>query len=82
MLDRLRTNLSNWFEHEHGQPQKWRDVAAVENSTLWLTTEETEELQEWYRDFVERRSGRTADDHPEGARRVHAVRALIPLQLD
>lgn len=82
MLDRLRANLSAWFEHEHEQPQQWRDVAAVENSNLWLTPAEAQELEKYYRDFVERHSGRTAHDHPEGARRVHAVRALIPLMVD
>jgi len=82
MLDRLRTNLSNWFAREHEQPKEWRDVAAVENSHLWLTPDEAGEIERLYRDFVERHSGRTADDHPEGARRVHAVRALIPVQFD
>ena len=82
ILDRLRTNLSTWFEREHDQPQPWRDVAGVDNSNLWLTTDEAKELEDLYRDFVERHRGRTADDHPEGARRVHAVRALIPVQFD
>jgi DNA-binding transcriptional ArsR family regulator len=82
MLDRLRTNLSVWFEREHDQPKRWRDVAAIENSNLWLTTEEAKEIEDLYRDFIDRHSGRTAEDHPEGARRVHAVRALIPLQFD
>lgn len=82
MLDRLRADLAVWFSRERDQPKVWRDVSAIENSNLWLTPDEALELQELYREFVERHRGRTSDDHPEGARRVRATRVLIPLQLD
>lgn len=82
MLDRLRTDVATWFAREHDQPKEWRDVAAIENSNLWLTPEEAEELQELYRDFVGRHRGRTADDRPEGSRRVRTTRVMIPLQFD
>jgi hypothetical protein len=82
MLDRLRSDIAVWFSHERDQPKEWRAVSAVENSNLWLTTDEATELQELYRDFIERHRGRTADDHPEGARRIRATRVLIPLQFD
>jgi len=82
MLDRLRNDVTAWFAREHEQPKEWRDVAAVENSNLWLTPAEAEELQDLYRDFVERHRGRSATDHPAGARRVRASRVLIPVQFD
>lgn len=53
---------------------------SIENSNVWLTPDEAEELQRLNRDFIERHRGRTADDHPAGARRVRTTRVLIPLQ--
>jgi DNA-binding transcriptional ArsR family regulator len=82
MLERLRTDVGTWFVHEREQPKEWRDVAAVENANLWLTPDEAAELQQIYRDFVDRHRGRSADDHPEGARRVRSTRILIPVHVE
>ncbi|HEV7193106.1 MAG TPA: helix-turn-helix domain-containing protein [Jatrophihabitantaceae bacterium] len=79
MLDRLRADVTAYFPREHSEPKRWRDVAAVENQRLWLTADEAAQLQKTYKDFVEARRGRTATDHPEGARRVRMTRILIPL---
>jgi DNA-binding transcriptional ArsR family regulator len=82
MLDRLRSDVGTWFSRELDQSKEWREVASIENSNLWLTAEEATELQQLYHDFIDRHRGRTAGDHPEGARRVRATRVLIPLQFD
>jgi DNA-binding transcriptional ArsR family regulator len=82
MLDRLRSDVAAWFDRERDQPKQWRALAHVQNSNLWLTPDEVAELQQLYDEFVERHRGRTADDHPEGARRVRATRVLIPLQFE
>jgi len=82
MFDRLRADVATWFARELEQPKEWRDVAAIENANLWLTADEAAELQEMYRDFLDRHRGRTADDRPEGSRRVRASRVLIPVQFD
>jgi DNA-binding MarR family transcriptional regulator len=79
MLDRLRGDLADYFPREQLEPKHWRDVAAVENQRLWLTADEARQLQETYNDFVEARRGRTAADHPPGARRVRLTRVLVPL---
>jgi DNA-binding transcriptional ArsR family regulator len=82
MLERLRADVAAWFDRERDQPREWRDVSAVENTNLWLTPDEAEELQQLYRDWVDRHRGRTAADHPEGARRVRTTRVLVPVQFD
>lgn len=79
MIDRLRADVTAFFPREHLESKQWRDVAAFENQRLWLTADEAAELQKLYRDFIEARRGRSADDHPEGARRVRLTRVVIPL---
>lgn len=82
MLDRLRADLARWFEAERGQPREWRDSTVVEAQSLWLTPAEANELEALYRGFVDAHRGRTGAEHPDGARRVRAVRVLVPVQLD
>jgi DNA-binding transcriptional ArsR family regulator len=82
MLEKLRGELGRWFDVERDQPQEWRDVATVESRAIWLTAEEAEQLAGLYSEFLEKRRGRTAADHPEGARRVRATRVLVPLRTD
>lgn len=82
MFGRVQNEFSRWAERERDQPAEWRAVTSVENWPSWLTAEEAQELQDIYRRFIESRRGRTARDHPDGARRVRTVRLLVPLQLD
>jgi DNA-binding transcriptional ArsR family regulator len=82
LLDRLQDDLARYFEREQDQPREWRDATSIENSALWLTPDEAAELEEMYTEFVHRHRGRTAADHPDGARRVRSTRILVPVQLD
>lgn len=82
MLDRLRADVGRWFDAERDQPAEWRDAASVEAQNLWLTPQEAAELQELYQDFVQAHKGRTAAEHPDGARRVRLARVLVPVQFD
>jgi hypothetical protein len=82
MLRRIRVDLSNWFERERTQSDAWRDVATVENRALWMTPEEAKELTALHAEFVDRRRGRTAANHPEGARRIRMVSVVVPLQFE
>jgi DNA-binding transcriptional ArsR family regulator len=82
MMDRLRGDLSRWFEREGVQPQEWRDAAIIENSRLWLTPVEMGELTDLVQGFVDDHRNRTAADHPEGARAVRLTRVAVPVQLD
>lgn len=78
VIDRLRVDLDDWLIHEREQPGEWVAVAGVANTQKWLTADEVQELQSLYDDFLSARRGRTAADHPEGARRVRVTRIVIP----
>lgn len=82
MFGRLHEEFARWAEREAAQPERWREVTAVQSRALWLTADEAAELQKYHEGFLEARRGRTADDHPAGARRVRAANILVPLQLD
>jgi len=82
LMSRLSQELSEWFAEERTQPKQWRDVSGVDNRAQWFTAEELLELQTLYRDYIDARSHRTANDHPEGARRVRVSRVVVPLQTE
>ena len=79
MFDRLRADVGAYFPRERLESKQWREVSAIENTRLWLTAEEAGELQRMYKKFVDARRGRTAANHPSGARRVRLTRVLLPL---
>jgi DNA-binding transcriptional ArsR family regulator len=81
-FDRLAGDLSRWFAREPQQPAEWREVTSVANQSRWLTVDEAQELEHLYQGFLDARRGRTAADHPPGARRVRVTRVLVPLQVD
>lgn len=82
MLDRLRGDVAAWFEHERDQPEKWRQVGRVQNTTLWLTADETLELAELRDEWISAKKGRTKADHPDGARRVRFTSVVVPVQFE
>jgi DNA-binding transcriptional ArsR family regulator len=82
VLQRLGSELAHWFDRERDQPQEWRDATVVESRAVWLTPDEAAELIELQTGFFEQRRGRTAADHPTGARRVRVSHVLVPLQTD
>lgn len=79
MFDRLRADVAAYFPREPLETKQWREVSAIESKRLWLTADEAGELQRMYKTFVDARRGRTASDHPVGARRVRLTRVLVPL---
>jgi DNA-binding transcriptional ArsR family regulator len=82
MLDRMRVDIAKWFDREREQPSEWRDATTVENRALWLTAEEAEHLRDVYEEATDAYRGRSAADHPDGARRVRLGRVVVPIQLD
>lgn len=78
-LDRVAADLRRWFAHEHDAPPDWRDAAVAETSVVWMTADEAAELSAAYRELVDRYRGRTAATRPADARRVRAVRVLVPV---
>ena len=81
-FDRVLGELGRWLASKRRQPAEWRKVVMLENRQRWLTAQEAAELREVYDRYLERTEGRTAADHPEGARRVRLTRVLVPTQVD
>jgi len=57
-------------------------VAVVDNSTVWLTAEETAELLGSRQRLIDVTLRRTAAEHPAGARRVRALSVVVPLDFE
>ena len=64
------------------QPENWRQVGRVQNTTLWLTADETLELAELRDEWISAKKGRTKADHPDGARRVRFTSVVVPVQFE
>lgn len=79
VLVRIRAAFAEWFEHEGDQPREWQDVGAVSTSLVWLTADEAAELQRVQEQTLEDYGNRSAEDHPEGARRVRIATLTVPL---
>jgi hypothetical protein len=78
-LDRVAADVRRWFAREREAPPDWRDAAAVETTVMWMTANEAAELADSYRELVDRYRERTAQNRPPDARRVRAVRILVPV---
>jgi hypothetical protein len=78
-LDRAGADLRRWFAHERTAPKAWRDATEVDTSVVWMTPDEAVDLAKRYRELVDQYRDRTAQSHPADARRVRAVRVLVPV---
>ena len=81
-LDRVVAELQAWFTHKRTQPKEWQALGGLANQQRWLTPDEARRLQEVYEDFLDTTAGRTAADHPDGARRVRLTRIMVPVHLE
>ncbi len=78
-LDRLRSDLARARRHEADEPPEWREMPTVSRGFPWLTADEARDLAQVVYDFVHRAAAdRTADAHPDDARRVAYFFALVP----
>ncbi len=57
----------------------WDDASVMSRSRLWLTHEETQQLNTELQELVDRyRKDRTKADHPENTRSVHTMFTVVP----
>jgi DNA-binding transcriptional ArsR family regulator len=78
-LDRVGADVRHWFAREREAPPEWRDAAGVETSVVWMTADEAVELAARYQELVDQYRDRTAQTRAPDARRVRAVRILVPV---
>jgi len=63
----------------HAEPEEWRDAAALNNTDLWLTVEESQRVGKELKAVLEpyRRRSRP-EGRPVGSRRVRVMNVVVP----
>lgn len=82
MLAGVREAFSEWFDHEAGQPTVWQDAATVKTATVWVTADEAAAINVAQETALAAFQGRSADEHPDGARRVRVAQLVVPLEYE
>lgn len=77
VVDRLRTELSQWLARSRDEDPVWREVSGVASARLWLTAEEAAEVDKVISALVDRFRGRGPGSTP-GARPMHLAVLLFP----
>jgi DNA-binding transcriptional ArsR family regulator len=78
VFERMRNEMLAWTEIERDQPEEWQSASAVGNHSTWLTAAETREIIENFQTLMDGFKLRTAEDHPDGARRVRVGLVAVP----
>src|SRR5215475_9507704 len=77
-LDRTRALGEQFLLNAHEEPEEWRNVAALSNSDLWLTVEETRAVTAALASVLDPYRDRTLRNRPEGSRRVRVTNLAVP----
>ncbi|HEX5558607.1 MAG TPA: winged helix-turn-helix domain-containing protein [Gaiellales bacterium] len=77
-LDGSRTIAEEFMAAEREEPAEWRDVAALANTDLWLTVEETRAVAAALAAVVAPYRDRTLGERPDGTRRVRVTNMVVP----
>jgi DNA-binding transcriptional ArsR family regulator len=77
-LDSSRAIAEQFMATEHEEPGEWRDVAALANTDLWLTAEETRAVTAALSAVVAPYRDRTLGARPDGTRRVRVTNMVVP----
>jgi len=78
-LDRERADILGWISGRDEATATWYDSTVISNSMFWLTSEEAKQLGEDISELVGRVQRRTADQAPDGARRVRVSFSVVPV---
>lgn len=80
ILGRTLDSFEAWLAHRDDEPAEWLDAAGDNYAQLYLTTEETIELNNVLRAAMERyRDRRSPEERPPGARRVRVAMLTFPV---
>jgi len=78
-LQQLRDELRRWALVEQDESATSREAAGVRRSLLWLTEDELGTFSTELRALIDKHVGdRDGANHPEGARRVLCMLAIVP----
>jgi DNA-binding transcriptional ArsR family regulator len=70
MLSRLGAQFNEWIQRRETEDIAWRDAAMVASGQVWLRLDELREFGAMVESLVEKYRERTADGHPDDARRI------------
>jgi hypothetical protein len=78
-FERLGNALRRWSASEERETDRWRDVATLRRSYLWVTESEAAAFAAELAALLDKHTaGRNAAKHPPGTRRVMTMIALVP----
>jgi DNA-binding transcriptional ArsR family regulator len=78
VADRLRAAFGAWLARTPNEEPQWRDVGGISSALVWLTHEEAGEVEKAVTELIDEYRGRSAEHHPDGARRLRAGFLLFP----
>ena len=78
VADRLSAAFADWLARSPNDDPKWRDVGGISSALVWLTTDEARAVEKAVADMIDQRRGSSAEDHPDGARRLRVGFLLFP----
>ena len=77
-LDRNRTLVAEFLDHQASEPPEWRDAAELASSDYWLTAEELAEVSQALRSVLQPYADRRRGSRPDKSRRVRVMRLIVP----
>lgn len=78
VADRLREGFAAWIARTPNEDPAWRDVGGISSALVWLTHDDAVGVEKAITDLIDTYRGRSAGDHPDGARRVRVGLMLYP----
>lgn len=77
-FDHTRALAEEFMATAHEEPEEWQQVALLANTDLWVTVEEAATLHATLVAALESYGERSADDRPDGSRRVRVMNLIAP----
>jgi DNA-binding transcriptional ArsR family regulator len=77
-MDSSRAVAEEFIATEREEPKEWRNVAALANADLWLTSEEARTVTAALAAVLDPYRGRALADRPDGSRRVRIMNMVSP----
>jgi DNA-binding transcriptional ArsR family regulator len=77
-LDGSRVIGEQFLATLHEEPSQWQEAAALTNTDLWLTAEETQRVAAALAAALEPYRGRALAERPGGSRRVRVMNLVVP----
>jgi DNA-binding transcriptional ArsR family regulator len=78
VADRLIAGFARWLERVPNEDTEWRNVGGISSALVWLTHDDAAEVEKVITDLTDKYRGRSAGNHPDGARRVRVGLVLYP----